>query len=504
MGRKTKDPGSDRRFPLLRYFSIGSLLVIGAVALVLSAMVGEQSTKKLVSYAEKNNLVLTQVLSNTIWPNWQRFAPKAAKLSRTELSLHPDFKKFDQLVRSSVSRTSILKIKLFDLSGEVRYSTEHGQIGDRKPGYKGVVEARKGSILSELKFKDTFNGIDGPLENRYVVSSYLPIRPGDSKTPVGIFEVYFDVTSLYEDMVLTNQNLVLKTVLILLLAYGALFFIVRSAGLKLDRYYKENRRQYLEAAERNKLLEELTSQLRDTRDEAMAADQIKTAFLANMSHELRTPLNAIIGYSEMLMEDATNDKGDLERINRSGKHLLRLINQILDITKIESGQMETRIEEFDLVYLLDDVVSTLHPMMSKKGNRIDVTISEIDIAMESDQTKVRQVLLNLLANANKFTSDGTIELKIATVFRDETRYIDISVIDTGIGMSKEDLGKLFTPFVQVGNKQHEGTGLGLAISKQLVFHLGGNIEVQSELGVGTTFELQIPARMPEDKSQGAA
>ncbi len=216
-----------------------------------------------------------------------------------------------------------------------------------------------------------------------------------------------------------------------------------------------------------------------------------------MSHELRTPLNAIIGYSEMLEEDAL-DAGqddfipDLQKIHSAGKHLLSLINDILDLSKIEAGKMELFVEPFEVRPTLDSVATTVRPLIEKNGNRLELQFDDGLGTMHSDLTRVRQVLLNLLSNASKFTENGTITLRAA---REGERFV-FSVSDTGIGMTPEQQGKLFEAFSQADVStaaRYGGTGLGLAISKRFCQMLGGDISVHSEAGVGSIFTVTLPA-----------
>ena len=238
------------------------------------------------------------------------------------------------------------------------------------------------------------------------------------------------------------------------------------------------------------------------KEEAESATRAKSDFLANMSHELRTPLNAIIGYSEFLIEEAEDlgEEGsvpDLKKIQNAGKHLLRLINEILDLSKVEAGKMEVFLEDFDVAAMIADVRTIVEPLVAKKGNRLEVRCAPDIGSMHSDETKVRQNLFNLLSNAAKFTENGRITLEVRRVDRDGKGWLEFRVGDTGIGMTPEQLGKLFEVFTQADastTKKFGGTGLGLAITKRFCHLLGGDIAVESEDGKGSTFTLILPAR----------
>ncbi len=244
----------------------------------------------------------------------------------------------------------------------------------------------------------------------------------------------------------------------------------------------QNARLFSEVAEKSRAL--------------AAASQHKSQFLASMSHELRTPLNAIIGVTEMLREDAQSLNQDLEPLDRvlgAARHLLTLINDVLDLSKIEAGRMELHLQTFALPPLIDEVAKTIEPLAAKNGNRVVVRADETINTMHADQTRIRQTLLNLASNANKFTEKGTVTID-ARQRKDNGHWITIAV-DTGIGMIPEQLGKLFQEFSQASSataSKYGGTGLGLAISKRFCQMMGGDITVESEPGRGSTFTIRLP------------
>jgi CheY-like chemotaxis protein/nitrogen-specific signal transduction histidine kinase len=250
-------------------------------------------------------------------------------------------------------------------------------------------------------------------------------------------------------------------------------------------------------------------QLELARDAAEAANASKSQFLANMSHELRTPLNAIIGYSDLLIEEAEELEAqdlvpDLDKIRSSGKHLLGLINDVLDLSKIEAGKMEMSLETFEVRDVVSAVAAMVRPLVEKNGNVFEVAIDEHIGTMHADLTRVRQILLNLLGNASKFTSKGTISLTVTREESKQREWVVFAVRDTGIGMTAEQLTRLFQPFTQADpstTRKYGGTGLGLSISHRLSRLMNGTISVVSEPGMGSIFTVRIPAEVTEPKLQ---
>ncbi|MBT3589209.1 MAG: response regulator [Candidatus Marinimicrobia bacterium] len=298
--------------------------------------------------------------------------------------------------------------------------------------------------------------------------------------------------------------------------WGFIIIILLFSGFTSNKYLKQ--KQYSMALKdasqkkdrkTRKHLEEKNTELVESQKAAEAANEAKSTFLANMSHELRTPLNAIIGYSEMLMEDAEDENEefipDLDKINNSGKHLLGLINDILDLSKVESGKMELFLEEFNLSKIMDEIESTILPMVEKNNNSLKINIKSDTKTIVADITKIRQIILNLLSNSSKFTKDGTISINVVES-NSQDDSIDFIIADTGIGMSQDQVEKVFMPFTQADEKttrKFGGTGLGLTITKMFAEMMGGDIALSSVEGEGTTFIVTIPRCVVDPKKESS-
>jgi signal transduction histidine kinase len=295
-----------------------------------------------------------------------------------------------------------------------------------------------------------------------------------------------------------------------LIAFGWVFVLRRkvnrqTATIRQKLETEVSLRKAAEAASRTQSelieLKRTEGQLMAARDAAEEASRAKSTFLANMSHELRTPLNAIIGYSQMLREDCIGADqpevlSDLEKIERSGYNLLGIINDVLDLSKIEAGRVDVQLQNVDVSAVLKDVYNAVEPLARQQGNRVSLDCPEEARMAYADLSKFHQSLLNLVNNACKFTQDGHVSVTVRRERSGEDHWTEVRVSDTGIGILAEDMGKLFLPFSQVDNsatRKYGGTGLGLAISKKFCQMMGGDITVESASGQGSCFSLRVPA-----------
>jgi signal transduction histidine kinase len=318
-----------------------------------------------------------------------------------------------------------------------------------------------------------------PLAQRTMVASFMPVSVGGGQHWVVVAE------QPSEEAYAPIRQLGMH----ISLAAGILGLVALVAVVGLGRISERNRR------------------LQSAKEAAEAANRLKSVFLLNMSHELRTPLNAIIGYSEMVQEEAA-DLGDvtqhfipdLQKVQGAGKHLLALINDILDLSKIEAGAMELHLETFDIASMLREVVTAMQTLVEEKANTLEVRSACELGTMRADLTKVRQSLFSLLSNACKFTERGRITLTASRTSDSlsSADWITFRIADTGIGMTPEQMAKLFQPFTQADastTRQYDGAGLGLAITKRFCRMMGGDITVDSEVGKGSTFTIRLPTQV---------
>jgi signal transduction histidine kinase/CheY-like chemotaxis protein len=334
--------------------------------------------------------------------------------------------------------------------------------------------------------------------------TFSGLRVRNAFVSAAIIIAGWELTALYIEHTPTSQfvfqNFVMNSINMTCMIAG--YTIERFAKSKYTRglIIQERTR---ELAEANQALAEARAAAEQARGESEQANRAKSTFLANMSHELRTPLNAIIGYSEMLREEAVENRqesqaADLKRIEAAGKHLLALISDVLDLSKIEAGKIELFAETFAVADMMAEVVATTEPLVQKRGNVLKVSCPESVGTLHTDLTKVRQCLFNLLSNAAKFTEHGTIAVDVTRRVLADGDQVVFHVTDTGIGMTAEQVSRLFEPFTQADtstSRRFGGTGLGLAITRHFCRMMGGDIEVETAVGEGSCFTIRLPARL---------
>jgi signal transduction histidine kinase len=448
------------------------------VTVILGVFYRQYHINNLLALVERNNVALTQAFINSLWP---QFAP----LVHSNLTPdNPDLLRLHVAVQAQMADLSVVKVKVYDIEGITVFSTEAAQIGEDKSANAGFMAARRGTVISELTYRDTFSAFEGVIEDRNLISSYIPIRTGNGAVEA-VVEVYDDVTPLLQQLEDTQRSVMLVVVLTLSGLYTVLFLIIRYADSMIAR-----ERRVRQSAE---------EQTRQARDEALEALQFKAQILANVSHDARTPLSVISLQTEMLQRTifgplTDRQKDSLRTILTSTRQLTLFINSLLDEAQLSSGQFTLREVNFQPATLLKNISETMQPFAARKSLAFASKLGDnLPETLSGDPDRLNQILFNLVDNAIKFTDTGTISVSLLR--HDDTHWA-VEVSDTGLGIPDDAQARIFDAFWQVDGSATRrithGVGLGLSIVKQITEKMSGSILLHSKSGVGSTFTVILP------------
>ncbi len=427
-------------FRLLRFFSITCGIAFIVVSILLFGLFRKLATDDLIEFEKNKSVALSEAI---IESSRSRFSPFVADALRLQSAT------FREVVLAQVKGSSVVKVQLFDLEGLTVFSTEESDIGTHVSEIANSRLARLGRIAIELTHHGTFSAFEGTIEGRDIVSSYIPIQV-DGPIEEGVLALHSDVTPQLEQIEKTQQNVIVGVLLIL----SALFVILFSAVRLADRII---RGQYAALHRAEKALQvshdSLELRVQERTAELRKADRAKSEFLAAMSHELRTPLNAIIGFSELIKNETFGPAGSVKcreytsDIHESGQHLLSLINDILDLSKIESGADELHEDKLEIPEIIRSALKMVEHRAEQGGIKLELELADQLPALRADERKLKQILVNLLSNAIKFTEAGG-EVTLRAWCRMDSGCV-FQIVDTGIGIAPEDIPKSLSQFGQV-------------------------------------------------------
>jgi signal transduction histidine kinase len=452
--------------------------VLGFLAFAAIMYIGSRTARDgILESTQTTAHTLTRLFANHVWPEIKPLLSPPDLRDPEAMQSWPGIVSIDEKVRVFVRDTSVLKVKLFDLEGLTLYSSEHKQIGEFRPNYPGIVAAVRNRSYGYLVHRDTFQSFGGPVRDRDMVSSYLPIARPDGAVE-NVVEIYFDVTDAIKRL---DVALVFNAGII-----GLTAFVIYAFSLLI--VYRIERVQ-----------QQTLTELHQAKAAAEEASRAKSMFLSNMSHELRTPLNAIIGFSEAIRSTVlglpANPKHAeyIANIHDSGRYLLDLINDLLDLSAIEADKLILSKEPVNIAEVADDALRMVEPLADKNGIALSSVLPPSLPPIVADKRRLKQILLNLLSNAVKFTpQNGSVVLRVEP---DGAGWLRLAVADTGRGMTEAEISRTGTPFGFMGDpmvRRQSGTGLGLPLTKSLIELHGGTFTIASAPGRGTTVTARFP------------
>ena len=465
---------------LTRQFAILGAIVLCAAGLVMMVVDKRSADADISRWAEANNASLTQAIANAVWPRFADHLETARSRPVEILRQSPATTRLFEEIRTLVANLGVLKVKLYETGGMTVFSTQSSQIGADYSKNERFLKSLDGGFASKLEFREKFGAIAGPAAERWVLSSYIPVRRASDGQILGVAEIYRDVTEQRQE---AAQSRILRAAIIgiaLAVVFVFLVIIVWRSDRRLAEYHRRE-------------LDLLANAM-----DAEAKSAAKSRFLANMSHEMRTPMNGVLGITNLLEKTNLDERQSqlLQSIRKSGDALLSIVDDVLDFSNTEAGNQSLDHTPFKIVDSVNDVVELLSYGAEEKtiGFSCDVSIDEQE-TVQGDPKLLRKILTNLVGNAIKFTDAGEVAISVGLVERsDAKRRIRFAVRDTGIGIPKDQQPRIFESFFQVDNsaaRRFDGTGLGLAMSRQIVELMGGDIGFDSTEGQGTTFWVEL-------------
>ena len=470
------------QFELLRYFSIAGGIAVLLVTLLISWTYYRKEVRDQVQAAEARNVVLAQTFANVIWPEFGGY------LMRKPVPAAPEAKKLHAQLSAMARHVPVSKVKIYQPSGLAVYSSEDKEIGEDSSGNSGFRLAASGKPVSEFTRAGELSESEGEVEDRDVVSTYIPIPDGAGGVQA-VFELYSDVGDAVARIRASTLRLLLGLIAVFAALYAVLLLIVAHADKIL-------RRQYRELKENEEQIRVSNLALRKSEEAAASASRAKTEFLSSMSHELRTPMNAILGFGQLLLTEPGEPLGPqrtrfVEQILKAGRHLLELINEVLDLARIEAGKLVLSVEPVSVSGVVRECAPLIQNLARDRGVTVDAGAAEADGYVMADYMRLKQSLLNLLSNAVKYNRrGGSVTVRVRAAGDERVR---ISVSDTGPGIPAAKQPEMFRPFHRLAQNaaEVEGTGIGLALTRNFVVAMGGEIGFDSELGRGTTFWIEL-------------